>query len=89
MYPESEEMVAYGEFRNSFEKNTEDARMVFVGMRHIIENFVAVKWTENDVQMADTFYRYDTTFLLLESLLGKLHFPTTKLHVADIAQRTS
>lgn len=57
MYPEAELMVAYGEFRAPFHKDPNDSRFVFYGMRYIIENFVAVQWTEEDVEQADLFYR--------------------------------
>src|SRR5688572_15369365 len=57
MYPEAELMVAYGEFRGNFQKDKTDSRFIFYGMRYIIENFVAVRWTEEDVEQADEFYR--------------------------------
>ena len=56
-YPDAELMVAYGEFRGNFQKDPLDSRFVFYGMRYIIENFVAVQWTEQDVEQADEFYR--------------------------------
>lgn len=36
MYPDAEEMVAYGEFR-SMMKGADDSRFVFYGIRHIVE----------------------------------------------------
>jgi hypothetical protein len=57
MYPEAELMVAYGEFRQPFNKDATDSRFVFFGMRYIIDNYVSVKWTEKDVVLADEFYR--------------------------------
>ncbi len=33
MYPEAQEMVAYGEFRTSFGKRDDDQRFVFFGIR--------------------------------------------------------
>lgn len=62
MYPDCEEMVAYGEFRRAFEKDPNDSRLIYHGIRHIIENFVAVKWTKQDVEMADIFFRYDSKY---------------------------
>jgi len=56
MYPDAQLMVAYGEFRAPYGKDPEDSRFVFYGLRYIIENFVAVQWTEEDVEMADKFY---------------------------------
>jgi nicotinic acid phosphoribosyltransferase len=57
MYPEAKLMVAYGEFRGAFNKDPDDTRFVFYGIRYIIENFVAVPWTERDVEQADMFYQ--------------------------------
>lgn len=34
MYPEATEMVAYGEFRTSFNKQKDDSRFIFFGMRY-------------------------------------------------------
>lgn len=56
MYPDAELMVAYGEFRAPFNKDPEDSRFVFYGIRYIIENFVAIRWTARDVEMAEAFY---------------------------------
>jgi nicotinic acid phosphoribosyltransferase len=58
MYPECEKMVAYGEFRRGYEKDTKDTRFVYYGIRHIMENYVAIPWTVEDVEMADKFYMH-------------------------------
>jgi nicotinic acid phosphoribosyltransferase len=50
-------MVAYGEFRGAFEKDKEDERLVFYGIRYIIENYVSRPWTVWDVEMADKFFK--------------------------------
>jgi nicotinamide phosphoribosyltransferase len=50
-------MVAYGEFRKPFQKDETDQRIVCYGMRYIIETYVAQKWTENDVELADRFFK--------------------------------
>ncbi len=47
----------YGEFRSGFEKDTGDTRLVFYGMRYIIENFVARQWTQRDVDEAALFFK--------------------------------
>eukprot|EP00878_Enallax_costatus_P024999 GHUV01026716.1.p1 GENE.GHUV01026716.1~~GHUV01026716.1.p1 ORF type:complete len:157 (+),score=31.78 GHUV01026716.1:226-696(+) len=59
-YPEAKRMVAYGEFRQGFNKDTEDTRLLFYGMRYILENYVFRPWTEEDVEKADLFFRYIT-----------------------------
>lgn len=38
-------MVAYGEFRAPFEKDKEDSRFVFWGIRYYVENYLNHKWT--------------------------------------------
>lgn len=50
-------MVAYGEFRGPYEKDTTDERLVVYGIRYIIENYVARPWTTWDVEMADKFFQ--------------------------------
>jgi nicotinic acid phosphoribosyltransferase len=49
-------MVAYGEFRKPYEGMT-DQRIVFYGIRHIVENYLNRRWTAADVDAADTFYK--------------------------------
>ncbi|KAG2442447.1 hypothetical protein HXX76_002533 [Chlamydomonas incerta] len=50
-------MVAYGEFRQGFNKDKTDTRMVSYGMRYLVENYISRQWTMEDVEMADAFYR--------------------------------
>jgi nicotinic acid phosphoribosyltransferase len=54
-YPESNEMVAYGEFRIPY-KGMEDERIVFYGIRYIVENYLNKKWTKEDVEKASIFF---------------------------------
>lgn len=54
-YPSASEMVAYGEFRKSF-PGIKDERIVFYGIRYIVENYLMHQWTEEDVAIADKFY---------------------------------
>ncbi|PVU88375.1 hypothetical protein BB559_005596 [Furculomyces boomerangus] len=55
LYPESSEMSAYGEFRTSYEKDAEDHRIVFYGIRYIIQNYVSKKWTMQDIEKTEIF----------------------------------
>jgi len=55
-YPDAEEMVAYGEFRHPY-KGMKDQRIIFYGIRHIVENYLNRKWTVEDVEAADLFYK--------------------------------
>ena len=56
LYPESRKMVAYGEFRAGYDKDKIDTRLVYYGIRYIIEHYVAIKYTEADVEMAASFF---------------------------------
>lgn len=55
-YPPSTKMVAYGEFRQGYDGDVTDTRLVFYGLRYILENYVTRRWTLQDVEMADRFY---------------------------------
>jgi nicotinamide phosphoribosyltransferase len=54
-YPDAKEMVAYGEFRKHY-AGMKDERIVFYGMRHIVENYLNRQWTKEDVESAALFY---------------------------------
>ena len=54
-YPDAKEMVAYGEFRKSYDGMNDD-RIVFYGIRYIVENYLNKKWTKEDVDTAAKFY---------------------------------
>ncbi|KAJ3046095.1 hypothetical protein HDV00_003845 [Rhizophlyctis rosea] len=61
LYPEAKRMVAYGEFRVGYNKDKVDTRIVFYGIRYIIDHYVAVKWTEDDVHLAEQFFNVHAT----------------------------
>jgi nicotinamide phosphoribosyltransferase len=50
-------MVAYGEFRSGYEKDTKDTRLIFYGLRYTLENYLLRQWTVQDVECADKFFR--------------------------------
>jgi len=61
MYPDAEKMVAYGEFRKGFQvqngkHDQDDTRLIFYGIRYIVETFLCKKWTQQEVDNADKFY---------------------------------
>ncbi|GLC38639.1 hypothetical protein PLESTB_000455100 [Pleodorina starrii] len=56
-YPKAQKMVAYGEFRQGFNKDKADTRMVSYGIRYLVENYIAKPWTKEDVEMAEAFYK--------------------------------
>uniref|UniRef100_A0A7S0MWA0 Nicotinamide phosphoribosyltransferase n=1 Tax=Pyramimonas obovata TaxID=1411642 RepID=A0A7S0MWA0_9CHLO len=61
MYPAADKMVAYGEFRKGFQlgdgkHDEEDKRLIFFGIRYIVETFLNKRWTVQDVENADKFY---------------------------------
>lgn len=55
MYPGADKMVAYGEFRAPYPGQA-DQRIVFHGIRYIVENFLEHQWTVEEVEMAEKFY---------------------------------
>lgn len=57
LYPDCNKMTAYGEFRSSYNKDKEDTRLVFFGIRYIIENYIHVKHTVESVEQADQFFQ--------------------------------
>ncbi|KAF8927275.1 hypothetical protein BGZ47_002241 [Haplosporangium gracile] len=57
IYPEAQRMVAYGEMRQAYDKDPTDNRMVAYGIRYIIENYVAKRWTLQDVDQAKEFFK--------------------------------
>ncbi|KAF9938255.1 hypothetical protein BGZ67_000341 [Mortierella alpina] len=56
MYPRAQKMVAYGEMRQAYDKDPNDNRIVFYGIRYLIENYIAKKWTLQDVAQAEVFF---------------------------------
>ncbi|CAG8570959.1 6145_t:CDS:10 [Paraglomus occultum] len=56
LYPQTVKTVAYGEFRAGYERDRDDTRLVFYGIRFVIENYIAKKWTIEDVDYAEQFY---------------------------------
>lgn len=56
-YPAASKMVAYGEFRSGFNKDTYDQRLVSYGIRYLIDNYVSQQWSMEDVAKADLFYQ--------------------------------
>lgn len=57
LYPPALKMVAYGEFRSPFKKDTLDTRIVYFGIRYIIEEYIAKRYTVEDVEMASVFFQ--------------------------------
>ncbi|KAI3639982.1 hypothetical protein MIR68_001987 [Amoeboaphelidium protococcarum] len=56
LYPKADKMCAYGEFRHSYEKDQRDHRMVFYGMRYILETHLSTPWTMIDIEDAEKFF---------------------------------
>ncbi|KAJ2381157.1 hypothetical protein GGI05_006074 [Coemansia sp. RSA 2603] len=56
LYPDAQRAVAYAEFRHGFGKDETDTRMVFYGLRYIIETYICRQWTAEDVAMAEGFF---------------------------------
>jgi len=70
-YPASKKLVAYGEFRTPFAGlPSEDKRLVFYGIRYIVEQYLHRKWTLDDIEKVDSFYKTHNA--------GKTPFPWPK-----------
>ncbi|KAJ2548277.1 hypothetical protein EV175_004892 [Coemansia sp. RSA 1933] len=57
MYPAMQEATAYAEFRQGFDGDEDDQRIVFCGIRYILEQYVGRQWTHRDVDMAEGFFK--------------------------------
>ena len=60
--PRREHAMQYGEFRRGFRldaggHDVADTRLVFYGMRYIVESYLMRRWTRDDVETASRFYR--------------------------------
>ncbi|KAJ1918875.1 hypothetical protein H4219_002325 [Mycoemilia scoparia] len=55
LYPDATKAVAYGEFRKPFDDQKDDQRIVFYGIRHIIESYLCKQWTVKDVDTMEAF----------------------------------
>ncbi|KAJ3356109.1 hypothetical protein GGF32_001690 [Allomyces javanicus] len=56
LYPDAQEMVAYAEFRAPYNKDHHDHRIVWYGMRYLVEQYLAKQWTAADLALADQFF---------------------------------
>ena len=50
-------MTAYGEFRQPYNKDSLDHRLIFYGIRYITETYLARKWTIPDLLLAEAFFK--------------------------------
>ncbi|RKP13141.1 nicotinate phosphoribosyltransferase family-domain-containing protein [Piptocephalis cylindrospora] len=56
VYPKARKMVAYGEFRKAFQGDEEDHRIVFYGLRYIVDRYLRHQWTQEEVERAADFF---------------------------------
>jgi nicotinic acid phosphoribosyltransferase len=70
LYPPVAQMVGYGECRTAFNKDPEDSRIVFYGLRYIIEQYISKKWTIEDIEGTEKFCKTHNA--------GKTLFPWPK-----------
>lgn len=54
--PDAQTITAYGEFRQAYAKDPEDQRMVYFGIRYVLEEYVQRQWTPRDVELAEAFF---------------------------------
>ena len=57
--------MQYGEFRCGYGGDKEDTRIVFYGLRYLLETYLHVQWTREEVEKCDKFYRYQSLFAFL------------------------
>lgn len=56
LYPPSRVMSAYGAFRAPFRRDPKDKRVLFYGMRFLIEEYLNRRWTVEDLALSETFF---------------------------------
>ncbi|KAJ2517617.1 hypothetical protein GGI11_003105, partial [Coemansia sp. RSA 2049] len=56
LYPEMREATAYAEFRSAYDKDENDQRIVFYGIRYVLEQYISRQWTQRDVDLAEAFF---------------------------------
>ena len=49
--------VQYGEFRHGYDKDTADTRVLFYGLRYIVEKYLHRQWTVEEVDRASKFFQ--------------------------------
>ena len=50
-------LLQYGEFRSGYADDKEDTRIVFYGLRYILETYLLRQWTVDDVEKSAIFYQ--------------------------------
>ena len=48
--------LQYGEFRHGYDKDEEDTRVLFYGLRYILETYLYRQWTVDEVERASKFF---------------------------------
>ena len=59
-YPPAQLMVCYAEFRTPYQRDQSDHRLIFYGLRYLIEEVLSVQWTIEDVDAAERFFSTHT-----------------------------
>ena len=49
-------MTVFGAFRKSYDGDQEDQRIVFHGIRYLIDSYICKKWTEEDLARSEAFF---------------------------------
>jgi len=85
-------MVAYGEFRCGYNRDTIDTRIVCYGIRFLIEHYINIRWTVEDVLLAEKFIQTHnagfTPFpfpkdLFLKVLMFEINFANKIWHISN------
>ena len=48
--------LQYGEFRHGYDKDKKDTRILFYGLRYIIETYLCRQWSLEEVERASKFF---------------------------------
>ena len=86
LLPAAHQNLQYGEFRSGYDKDTSDTRLVWYGLRYIVENYLLRQWTVEDVERADLFFRYVMT---LCSVAGRCEFQKRQAGTVYLAKQAA
>ena len=67
---ESSHALQYGEFRQGYAKDEKDTRVLFYGIRYILETYLHRRWTVEDVEKASLFFKYGLCVARVQYILN-------------------
>ena len=78
--------MQYGEFRQGFDKDKEDTRILFYGLRYVLESYLHRQWTVKDVEQGDVFFRL--AFSATEPVAGSICIAAGLISVSTCQRRS-